>query len=104
MAPASATLPPVAPAVVPTCAATVGTAFNASSVAIASMPFMPMRSRDTSLPHNFQVDVAAFILSIHHWRWVLPRMETLVSGGWPAAVVAAIFCASTAARVCCGTR
>jgi hypothetical protein len=48
--------------------------------------------------------VAAFILSIHHWRWSLPSMVTAVSGGSEIAVPPAIFCASTELNRSCGTR
>src|SRR5574343_574057 len=50
--------------------------FRAIKVAMASVPLKPMRSRDTSLPHSFQVEVAWLMVVFHQSRWVAPSMET----------------------------
>ena len=60
MAQANGTLPPTSGSVLAMALPTFDMAPSASKVAIASVPFKPMRSKDTSLPHSFQVDVAAF--------------------------------------------
>ena len=104
MADASGTLPPTSGKVLAMACPTLVMALRASKVAIASVPFRPMRSKDTSLPHSFQVEVAAFILLFHQSRWVVPSMPTAASGSAPALVAAAIFCPSTLSNSACGTR
>ncbi|MNN53182.1 hypothetical protein D3C81_1679210 [compost metagenome] len=104
MADASGTLPPTSGRVLAMAWPTLLMALSASKVAIASVPFKPMRNRDTSLPHSFQVEVAAFILLFHQSRCVLPSMPTAASGSAPALVAAAIFCPSTLSNSACGTR
>ncbi|PMQ05703.1 hypothetical protein JaAD80_28435 [Janthinobacterium sp. AD80] len=104
MAEASGTLPPTKGKVLAMVWPTLPMALRASKVAIASVPFRPMRSNDTSLPHSFQVEVAAFILPFHQSRCVLPSMPTTASGSVPALVAAAIFCPSTLSNSACGTR
>ena len=104
MADASGTLPPTSGRVLAMALPTLAMALKASKVAIASVPLRPMRSKDTSLPHSFQVDVAAFILLFHQSRWVVPSMATKASGSVPALVAAAIFCPSTLSNSACGTR
>ncbi|OEZ68708.1 hypothetical protein JAB2_17660 [Janthinobacterium sp. HH100] len=101
---ASGTLPPTSGKVLAMAWPTFDIALRASKVAIASVPFKPMRSRDTSLPHSFQVEVAAFILLFHQSRCVLPSMATKASESAPALVAAAIFCPSTLSNSACGTR
>jgi len=104
MADASGTLPPTNGKVVAMAWPTFVMALRASKVAMASVPFRPIRSSDTSLPHSFHVDVAAFILPFHQSRCVLPSMPTAASGSVPAFVAAAIFCPSTLSNRACGTR
>src|SRR5471032_1112300 len=69
--------------------ASLGIAPSASRVATMSLPFKPMRSKDTSLPHSFQVAAEAVILLFHHSRWVVPSMPTAASGSAPALLAAA---------------